>query len=202
MDWLSKVYIGAAVLGGAIVVVRIILLIVGGSFDADVDMDVDADVDFDVDADAGDGLAGGEADTSFAIFSLQTISGFLLMFGLIGLAILQMRENGAVWSIVGGGAAGTLTAYIFGKLMASMKKLQSSGTINLQNAIGTEGDVYLTIPADGIGKVQIAIQGGLKIFNAKSADDAALPTGSRVEVVQVVSGNVLVVKKKGSEVQG
>lgn len=196
MDWLSKVYIGAAVLGGAIVVVRIILLVVGGSFDADVDMDVDADVDFDVDADAGDGFADGEADASFAIFSLQTVSGFMLMFGLIGLAILRMHEDGAVWSIVGGTAAGTITAYIFGKLMASMKKLQSSGTINLQNAVGNEGDVYLTIPGGGIGKVRIVIQGRLKIFNAKSADDADLPTGSRVEVAQVVSGNVLVVKKK------
>lgn len=42
------------------------------------------------------------------------------------------------------------------------------GTINIRNAIGSEGSVYLAIPKNGTGQVQVIVQGSLKTFDAFS----------------------------------
>jgi membrane-bound ClpP family serine protease len=76
-----------------------------------------------------------------------------------------------------------------------MKNLQSSGTIDVQNAVGQEGTVYLTIPADGTGKAQVTVQDRLKVYEAVSEYGEEIPSGERIKVVKVVSGNILVVEK-------
>ncbi len=58
-----------------------------------------------------------------------------------------------------------------------------------------EGSVYLTIPAEGTGKIQITVRGSLGIYNAVSERKEEIKTGSRVLVDRVVSGNVLVVTR-------
>jgi membrane-bound ClpP family serine protease len=76
-----------------------------------------------------------------------------------------------------------------------MKRLQTEGTINIQNTIGSEGNVYLGIPKNGTGQVQIIVQGSLKIFDAVSKSRNMIATGEKVQVVGVASGNTLVVEK-------
>jgi membrane protein implicated in regulation of membrane protease activity len=76
-----------------------------------------------------------------------------------------------------------------------MRRMQSDGTLRISNAIGEEGTVYLTIPDNGTGQVQVAVQGGLKIFNAVSANHQRIPTGASIRVVKIVSGNMLMVEQ-------
>ena len=80
-------------------------------------------------------------------------------------------------------------------IFSQMKRLQTEGTINIQNTIGTEGSVYLTIPKNGTGQVQIIVQGSLKIFDAISKKKNVIATGEKIQVVGVASGNTLVVEK-------
>ena len=72
--------------------------------------------------------------------------------------------------------------------------LSSSSTLNLSNAIGEEGTIYLTIREGSTGKVRVEVQGRLKVFEARSADGSELKTDCRVRVTSVVSGNVFVVE--------
>jgi len=76
-----------------------------------------------------------------------------------------------------------------------MQRLKSDGTLRMENAIGKEGRVYLTIPENGSGKVSIVIQGGLRELEAVSAGKERIPTGENVRVVRVVSNRVLVVER-------
>ena len=76
-----------------------------------------------------------------------------------------------------------------------MKRLQTEGTLRIQNTIGTEGSVYLTIPKHGTGQVQIIAQGSLKIFDAVSSNKSTIPTGEKIQVVGVAGGNTLIVEK-------
>ena len=188
---LDKIFVVSAVLGGLVVIIRLILQFVGG--DADADMG-DIDVDMDVDVDVADGSMD-TGDAGISLLSLQGLSGFMLMFGLVGLALHRQTEVASYWSIAGGFAAGLLMMWILARLMMFFKKLQSSGTLNLQNALGKEGQVYLTIPSRGLGKAQVVVQGRLKVLEARAQDDEAIKTGERVKVAKLVSGNVLVVKK-------
>jgi membrane protein implicated in regulation of membrane protease activity len=201
---LQQIFALCALVGGIGLVLRLILQFVGGVADADadfdagdvdVDVDVDMDIDADVDADVGDADGTGAATASFHLLSLHGITAFFLMFGLVGLMLSRRAKMGSMLALVGGTAAGFAALYLVAKAFQWMRSLQSSGTINLQNAVGEVGTVYLRIPAEGTGKIQVAVQGRLRTLNAVAEDKQELSTGRKVQVVNVVGGNTMVVKK-------
>jgi hypothetical protein len=59
-----------------------------------------------------------------------------------------------------------------------MLRLQSSGTVSLFAAVGSEGSVYLTVGKEG-GRVQINFANRLREFEAVSADGASIPRERR-----------------------
>ncbi len=188
MVTIDKVFVGFAIVGGSLFFVRLVLFFLGGDADADADLDLDLDV-----GEAGDGFE--DADVSFRVLSLQTVTAFFMMFGLVGLALRKEANLGEAWSILGGTAGGAVAVWVVVKVMSLMKRLQSSGTLNMSNAVGQGGSVYLTIRADGIGKVRVTVQGHLKVFNAITEGQEEIKTGERVTVVKVTDDNTLVVKK-------
>jgi phage tail sheath gpL-like len=104
-------------------------------------------------------------------------------------------DLGNLKSFLGASVAGIIAMYLTAKIFQAFMNLQSSGTLNLNNAIGQEGLIYLTIPGGERGKVQVVIQDSQKIFDAVSADGSEIKTGAQVKVTKVVSGNVMVVEK-------
>jgi len=180
---LEKVYFISALAGGLTFVIIMSLQFFGA------DMDFDSDTDVDV------GDTSGTADLSFKLLSVNGLSAFFMIFGLTGLAL--MRDLHMEWfeSIFGATAAGAAMVWVLKKLFAVFAGLKSSGTIKIENAVSEEGTVYLNIPSEGVGKVQVPIQGRLRTMEAVSADGIELKTGDRVKVVQVVSGNTLKVRK-------
>ncbi len=176
---IDTVFLWSAILGGGTFAIRTIFQLIGvGGGDGDADID-------DVHSDA---------DSGFRILSLQGLSAFFMMFGLVGLALV--RESKVSPSLALGIATipGVLSVWIIAKLFGWMAKLQSSGTINMYSAIGEEGSVYLTLPRDGIGQVQVVVQGRLGVFQAREHEGLEVATGARVRVVGVAAGDVLVVQ--------
>ncbi|MHC4249408.1 MAG: hypothetical protein ACYS9X_09820, partial [Planctomycetota bacterium] len=204
-------FILCAAIGGGLFAIRLVLFFLGGLGDTDADGgDVDVgdvgdagDIDVGDVGDAGDvdvGDAGGdvgdavESAAAFKLLTLQGITAFLAMFGLVGLACYKADLGGAL-SVGGGIAAGAVSVAIITNLLAALLRLQSSGTISLKNAIGQDGTVYLRIPADGTGKVQVEVQERLMVLEAVSADKVELKTDDKVKVVGLVGGRTLSVKK-------
>jgi len=201
---LDLLFILCASIGGGLFAVRLVLFFLGGFGDADADADVgdagdvgdvdvgDAgDVDADTGGDVGDAV---ESAASFKLLTLQGITAFLAMFGLVGLACSKAELGGAI-SVAGGTGAGAVSVVIITKLLTALLKLQSSGTISLKNAVGQDGSVYLRIPAEGTGKVQVEIQERLMVLEAVSADKTELKTDDKVKIVGIVGGRTLKVKK-------
>ena len=81
-------------------------------------------------------------------------------------------------------------------VMMQAMKLQNEGNIKLENSIGKKGIVYLTIPANksGTGKVNVLVQERLCEFEAYTTESESIPTGSEIEVVDVLN-NILIVRK-------
>lgn len=197
LSWIEVIYWGATIIGGTLFILRTILFLVGGGLGHDImDSDFHGDLpgshDFDLDLDHVDGVA--DSDFSFKILSIQGVTAFFTMFGLIGLALL--RANLAIiWTIIGGSAAGIFAVYIISLLFSQLKKLQSDGSLDIQNAVGQKGKVYLAIPSSGSGQVQISVQGTLRILDAISEDNRKIKTGSSVQVTGVVDNKTLVVRE-------
>lgn len=173
----------SAIAGGAVFILRTIMMFAG--FGADDGGDLDAGAD--------DGLDG-DTDVSFKLLSVQGLTAFFMMFGLVGLTLLKAQTPTAV-TLLGGIAAGAFTVWVLSIIFSKMKLLQSDGTIDIKNAIGAHGSVYLNIPANGSGQIQVTVQGALKIFDAVSKDDQKISTGEKVIVVDVADNKTLIVEK-------
>jgi membrane protein implicated in regulation of membrane protease activity len=92
-----------------------------------------------------------------------------------------------------------ITAFFLGfgfLLMRSMMRLQSSGTLNYQNAVGEVATVYVTIPAEGKagGQVEVMIQGRLSVAEALHKGVTAIAPGTKVKVVEMIGRSTLVVE--------
>ena len=181
---MEKFYLGCAIFGGGMFVLRSILMLSGmGGDHHDGDACGDAAVD-DHGSPTGD----------FKMVSIHGITAFTLMFGLVGFLMLRNRE-GAPWLAgVVAFAVGVATMFIIAKIFQGSRKLQSDGTIYPEHAVGATGSVYLAIRPGEIGKVQVTVRGALKVYDARANDPAAtLKTGDPVRVV--AAGDVLVVEK-------
>lgn len=177
-------FLACAVIGGAVFLIWTVLSLTGlGDHGALGDVT------------AGDfSYTGHASDGGFNTISLQGISAFALMFGLVGLAIL--RNGGATWLAYGGAiGVGVMTVWLISRMFKGMIKMQADGTLRIRNAIGQEGTVYLTIPDEGSGQVQVTVQGALRVLEARSANHTKIPTGERVRVVDIAGANILLVEQ-------
>ncbi|MEW6602769.1 MAG: NfeD family protein [Nitrospirota bacterium] len=180
---LEKFFLICAFLGGVIFLIRFLIQLAGG----------DADVDTDIDVGHAD-MVHGDVDASFKILTLQGLTAFFMMFGLVGFVLLRESKVGNAVAIGGATIAGLASVWIIGKIFSSFTSLQSSGTVENKSAVGSEGTVYLTIHAGGTGKVQVSVKGRLREFDAVSEINEDIPTGSRIKVKDI-NGRILVVEK-------
>ena len=70
-------------------------------------------------------------------------------------------------------------------------------TMNPKEAVGKEGEVYLTIPAkkQGAGKVNVLVGETLTEFDAVTDEREDIPTGQKVVVREALDTALLVRKK-------
>lgn len=171
-----------AIVGGFFVLVKLVMQFIGA--DAEIETDLDTGIDAEhVDSDIG-----------FKLLSMHGLTSFLMMFGLVGLALYRQSQAGMVLSILGASAAGLASVWVIGRIFASVGRLQSSGTLATAGAVGSTGTVYLGIPPGGTGRVSINFRGRLREFDACAADGEAIATGTPIRVVRV-DASVLVVEK-------
>lgn len=200
-SWIENIYWGSTIIGGTLFTLRIILFLAGGLFgDGDIGSVPSSDADFSGDVDVGGDIDTGgvgdhvETDTSFKLLSFQGLSSYFLIFGLVGLALIKANLH-VLLTVFGAMLAGLFSVWVISILFSQTKRLQADGTINIKNAVGEKGTVYLTIPGNGSGQVQVTVQGSLKIFDAISKEKKKIPTGEKIQVVDVADGNTLIVKK-------
>lgn len=193
LSWIEIIYWASTIIGGTLFILRAAMMLLGGGLsDGTIDTGLEVDISGDFDTEiAGDHT---DADITFKLISLQGLTSFFMMFGLVGLALLKANVP-VVLTVFGGMIAGLITVGITGLVFSQMKRLQTEGTINIQTTIGTEGSVYLTIPKNGTGQVQLIAQGSLKIFDAVSNTKNVISTGEKIRVTGVASGNTLIVEK-------
>tara|TARA_B100001123_G_C15183691_1_gene976388 strand:+ start:101 stop:703 length:603 start_codon:yes stop_codon:yes gene_type:complete len=180
---LEMIFAASALVGGVLFLLWFALMMIGG-----------------VAADIFEGLLGMEgvgdlgADASFKALTFQGLMAFLMFFGLAGLYTMKATDTSTI-AIGVGGAAGFASMWGTGKLFQLFITLQSDGTVEISEAVGANGTVYLRIPHDGAGQVQVNFGGSLRTMNAKSHDDAEIGNGEFIEVVDTM-GDVLIVKRK------
>ncbi|MCP4689591.1 MAG: hypothetical protein GY859_16175 [Desulfobacterales bacterium] len=183
---LETFFVICALIGGLFVIFRLVMQFVGlGHHEIS---------DFDAHGHDMDAAGHTDSDFGFKILSLNSFTSFLMMFGLVGLALYRQSHMGGILSLAGAIAAGMGSVWVIGKMFLFVNKLQSSGTISIDSAVGARGKVYMTIPKEGVGRVLINISDRLREYDAATNEEDDIPTGTPIRVIWI-DGDVLVVEK-------
>lgn len=178
---LENLFLLCAIAGGGVLVLRLVLMLLG----------IGDDHSFGAETDAG-GLEHSDHDVGTRLLSIQGVSAFLMMFGLVGMALTRESHAPVPLALLGALVAGVASMWVVARLYAMMARLQSSGTLDLASAVGQEGTVYLTIRPGTGGQVQVTVQGRLGVYDAHSKAGGEIATGREIRVVGVRAGQLVV----------
>lgn len=186
----QQIFFCIAVPATLALIVMIVTMLIGlGGGDADLDGDGDIDGDPGVDGDI--------PDSGLSLFTSRGIVAMLAVMGWSGFVFLDSGIG--LHPVVGVAIAlalGLITLVLVAFAMRAISRLQSSGNLDLSNAIGKVAEVYLTIPEAGraAGKVTLTVQERLVEVSAITAHSEPIKTGSYVRVVSVSENGILMVE--------
>src|SRR5690606_5298997 len=148
LELFQKIYWIISLVASFIFVIILVATFMGG------DTDDLGDVDTDIEGDHGAG---------FQFFTFKNLIAFFTIFGWSGIACLDAGYSKPL-TVVISLICGVLMMFIMASLFYYISKLNDSGTLKLENAIGAIGEVYLTIGAKRgrMGKVHVKVQGSLR----------------------------------------
>lgn len=180
---MDKFYLYVAVPASLILIIQTVMTFMGLSGEIDVDFDGDGDVDV-------------TGETGLTIFSVRNLIAFFTFFGWSGVWLLGANVAKPLVIIISV-IVGLIFVGISMSLFFLISKMQRSGNINLNNAVGLVGEVYIRIPESRkqYGKVMLTVQGALGEYEAVTDEVLPISTGTQVQVVEVVSNSKLLVKK-------
>lgn len=183
LEQLEQVYWIIALISSVFFVILMIGTFISG-FGADADM---SGVDAEVEGDHGIG---------FQFFTFKNVVGFFTIFAWSGLACIH-ADMSPTATIIISVISGLIMMTAMATLFYFMMKMTHSGTLVISNAVGTVGEVYLTIGKDrsSMGKIHINVQGSMRELDAMTDEDFDLKQGDIVKVIEVVSGEILLVEK-------
>lgn len=165
-----------ALTGTCLFVIQFLLTFLGGG-----------DGDFD--------SGGGEVDASnLKWLSKQAMTGFLMMFGWVGLTCKKEFHLALFPTIVFAFLAGLLAIFVTALLFRGVRKLRSSGTVfRIEDAVGREATVYQRIPKGGVGKITLSLHDLTHEIDAISQLEEDLPSFTQVQVLNTSDATTVVV---------
>jgi len=215
---LDTLFLMAAVVGGTVMVCQFLMTMLGlgddgtDFADADVGVDVggldgggaDFDGSGDIDGDHHTPIHhAADADVDhpgsswlFQMLSFRTVVAALTFFGLGGAWSSSSGHTPAL-SLIAALAAGGGAMFGMYHLMKAIYNLQSSGNVDIRNAVGQPAKIYIPVPpaGEGKGKVQVTLQGRTMEYEAVTDAKEKFSTGENVVVEAIVSNDVVKVMR-------
>ena len=188
LDLFMKILWCIAIASSLIFIIETVLTFIG----ADVEMDMDTDFDM------PDG--GFEGDPSMNLYTFRNLVNFLLGMSWTAILLNEQIASKALLMVIAF-AVGAILVFAVMMLFKGLSKMQQSGNINVfESAVGCNGKVYLTIPAErkGTGKVQININNSVREYDALTDSEDDLKTGTSIKVTEVIDASTLIVEEINS----
>ncbi len=155
-----------SILAGGILILLFLLSLIGG-FDLDTDIG-----STEVDTDGG---------------GLGLIKG-MLTFVSVGSWVMKIllgsQQNPAIAACIGV-ISGLVAFAILSKLFQLLLRNEENVNWSMDDALFARGNVYLKIPAEGTGIVNVEVNGVNRELKAKSSDHVELKTDTAITVVSV-----------------
>ncbi|WP_166820388.1 hypothetical protein [Thalassoroseus pseudoceratinae] len=133
-----------------------------------------------------------------SLLSFRALVASMAIFGLTGIAASREYDPALAFSMAT--AAGIAVLFLVGWLMNTFYGLATDGTIHIEQTMGMTGRVYVKVPADsqGQGRVTVLVGDRTVEFQAVTAQDQELPTGTPVIVTNVLNDKLIEVSRRGA----
>ena len=150
----------------------------------------------DVPDDTPDADIAGDTGVPFQFLTIKNLIAFFTIFAWAGIAATDSGLSEMVALIVAF-AAGLAMMLLMASLFYFMAKANADGTMRIEKAVGSVGEVYLTIrkKREAHGQVQIKVQKSLRTLDAITDDEEDIPTGKMITVKSVVNNTLIVTAK-------
>ncbi len=130
----------------------------------------------------------------FKWLSKQAVTGFLMMFGWVGLTCKKEFALSGFASIVFACAGGCIAIVLSGFILKISRKLRSSGTVfRIEDAVGKEATIYQRIPQGGVGKVTVSLHHFTHEIEAISTAQEDLPSFTSVQIIKIADEKTVIV---------
>ncbi|MBI4396591.1 MAG: hypothetical protein HY548_05815 [Elusimicrobia bacterium] len=177
-----------AFVGTLFFLLRVAAMVVGG-FGEDVHADAGG-------AEAGHSSSLEASNAAFKLLSINSLTGFFMMFGWAGLSAYKQFHLGPIASFLAAFGAGlgamVATAYLF-KIFVRLNSPGDVYSVNL--ALGMNATVYQRIPANGRGRIQVIVGGVTRYIDAVSEEPGEIASFVDVSVVRVVDPRTVAVRE-------
>jgi hypothetical protein len=182
LDWFERIYWIIALPSTLTFVFILFTTFFGGDMDSDM-----PDVDSEIDGDSGIG---------FQFITFKNLVGFFTIFSWIGLACIHSELSTSITLVISA-LSGLAMMFIMAGIYYMLSTMVDDGTLKVKNAIGRLGEVYMNIPpkGEGIGKIQISVQGSVREMSAITNEEEMLKMGTVVKVLEVIDEHILLVTK-------
>lgn len=183
----EKVFAAFAFAGTLFFFLRVVWMFIGGLGDSDIAH---------LAGHQGDAAHGDGTDSIFKLFSINSVTAFFMMFGWIGLSASRQFSQGMAVSLLAGLVAGLLSMAIIAWLFQLFMRLGSAGErFDIAATLGRTASVYMRIPADGRGKVQVSMEGAVRELEALAEDHQPIESFKQVKITRVVDHQTVVVAR-------
>ena len=174
----NKIFYGIAIVSSAVMFIQLVLTLIGGAFDA-------PDGDFEVEGTDGD----------LGVLSVRTSCAFFVGFGWGGIMALNQYGDNIFIATVAGFITGSIFLFAVLWTMRGLYSLRADGTIDIRNAVGSIGSVYLPIPPhrEGTGQIQVMVQGREREVIALTDSETTIENRTRVEVLEKIDQRTVLV---------
>jgi len=134
-----------------------------------------------------------ETMAAFKLLSVRSILAFCMLFTWAG----ALYMNGGLEISVA-----LLYAFIWGMvamimvtlLLYLIQRMTETGTPQISTCLGTEGVIYLDIPAGGQGEVRVTVSSVVTHVKAKAINPLPIKAGTRVRVTRILGPTLVEVE--------
>lgn len=136
-----------------------------------------------------------ETDSSFTLFSIESVAAFFMCSGWIGWLCLNHLHYSIKLSALIAIVCGLAGMFLFAWSIAQLKKLEHIPSANPQELIGKTGKAYMNFVARGNAKIQIEFQGKLATLDAINDSEEEIKAFENIKVTKFENNQIYIVKE-------
>ncbi len=170
-----QVFYLIGIVSGALLILQLVLMTLGFGLDFDLDFD--------------------SSDADVGYLSLRSLTAFFFAFGWTGV-LMKQGDNSTAVSVIVAVVVGLAVFFLVALIWRRFARMNESGSLDYRSAIGVNGTIYIPVAANRSepGKVEVMVQGRMRVIDAYTTSGEDLPAKTRVKVTDLVDPTTVLVE--------